>query len=88
MRIQGPYQREIGGEEMSLQAHPCGVTKCGRLPVEQVCFRGGNKRSWGRKDQRPARGGTVEEYSLLYNLGVVTTLIPPVPVSRGNLERT
>lgn len=36
----------------------------------------------------PAKQGTVEEYSLLPILGVVTTLILPVPVSRGNLKRS
>lgn len=36
----------------------------------------------------PAKQSTVEEYSLLPILGVVTTLILPVPVSRGNLKRS
>lgn len=36
----------------------------------------------------PAKPSTVEEYSLLPILGVVTMLILPVPVSRGNLKRT
>ena len=36
----------------------------------------------------PAKQSTVEEYSLLSILGVVMTLILPVPVSRGNLKRS
>ena len=36
----------------------------------------------------PAKQSTMEEYSLLSILGVVTTLILPVPVSRGNLKRS